>query len=266
MAHRRTRRFPEMLMPGERRFVESFGKSIQNEDTPRLRWTTPRPARDTPAAAGTTRFCPMKALLLIDLQNDFLPGGPMGVPDGDAMLPLVQQLQGQFRLVVATQDWHPANHANFAANHTAKNPGEIARLRRGLVLLRPVHCVQNTRGAELAPALNRERINRIFRTGADTNLDSFSAFFDGDHQTATGLGDYFRDKKVKEIFLCGLGAETTILNTALDALGFEFKPVLIEDACRGGSPEAATKAIEEMKAAGVAFVNSREVLSWSVRQ
>ncbi len=208
----------------------------------------------------------MKALLLIDLQNDFLPGGPMGVPDGDAILPLIQQLQGQFRLVVATQDWHPANHSNFAANHTAKNPGELAKLRRGMVLLRPVHCVQNTRGAELAPALNRERINRIFRTGTDTNLDSFSAFFDGDHQAATGLGDYLRDKKVRDIFLCGLSTETAILNTAMDALGFEFKPVVIEDACRGGSPDAAAKAMEEMKAAGVAVVNSREVLAWPVRR
>lgn len=190
----------------------------------------------------------------------------MGVPDGEAILPLVQQLQGQFRLVVATQDWHPANHANFAANHTAKNPGEIARLRRGLVLLRPVHCVQNTRGAELASALNRERINRIFRTGTDTNLDSFSAFFDGDHQAATGLGDYLRDKHVKEVFLCGLGTETTILNTALDALGYEFKPVVIEDACRGSNSAAAATAIEEMKAAGVATENSREVLAWQVRR
>lgn len=190
----------------------------------------------------------------------------MGVPDGEAILPLVQQLQGQFRLVVATQDWHPANHANFAANHTAKNPGEIARLRRGLVLLRPVHCVQNTCGAELASALNRERINRIFRTGTDTNLDSFSAFFDGDHQAATGLGEYLRDKHVKEVFLCGLGTETTILNTALDALGYEFKPVVIEDACRGSNSAAAATAIAEMKAAGVATENSREVLAWQVRR
>lgn len=208
----------------------------------------------------------MKALLLINLQNDFLPGGPMATPEGESILTLIQQLQGQFRLVVATQDWHPANHVNFAANHTGRQPGEIARMRRREVPLGPVHCVQNTRGADLIGALNRERINRIFRTGTDTNLDSFSAFFDGDHQVATGLGDYLRDKHVKEIFLCGLGTDTTILNTALDAIGFEFTPVLIEDACRGTTPTAAAKAIEEMKTAGVAIVNSREVLAWPVRQ
>lgn len=208
----------------------------------------------------------MKTLLLIDLQNDFLPGGPMAVPEGDAVVPLIAQLQAQFRLVVATQDWHPANHSSFAANHAGRKAGELAHLRRGPVLLRPVHCVQNTRGADLAPGLNRERINRIFRTGTDTNLDSYSAFFDGHHHTTTGLAEYLREKRVEEFFLCGLGVETTILRTALDGLGFDFKPLVIEDACRGYRAEAAAKAIDTMKAEGVGFIHSREVLQWPVRR
>jgi nicotinamidase/pyrazinamidase len=216
--------------------------------------------------ATESRHDLMKALVIVDVQNDFLPGGPMAVPDGDSIIPILNRLQGQFRIVVATQDWHPANHSSFAANHAGKRPGEIALLRRGPVVLRPVHCVQHSHGAELAPSLNRERINRIIRQGTDTNLDSFSGFFDNDHMTPTGLGEYLRDKRADDVYLCGLTLETTIKNTALDALNLGFQCFLVEDACRAMKPAGAVKAVEEMKAAGVLFTSSREILQWPVRR
>ena len=208
----------------------------------------------------------MKALVIVDLQNDFLPGGPMAVPDGVSIIPLLNRLQGQFRLVVATQDWHPPNHSSFAANHPGRKPGEIARLRRGPVVLRPVHCVQHSPGAEFAPSLNRERVNRIIRKGTDTNLDSFSGFFDNDHITPTGLGEYLRDKQADDVYVCGLPLETTVKNTALDALNLGFRSFLVEDACRAVKPANAAKAIEEMKTAGVLFTSSGEILQWPVRR
>jgi nicotinamidase/pyrazinamidase len=126
--------------------------------------------------------------------------------------------------------------------------------------------VQNSHGAELAPSLNRERINRIIRKGTDTNLDSFSGFFDHDHITPTGLLEYLREKRVKELFLCGLPLETTVKNTALDGLDLGFQCILVEDACRAAKPANAGKAIEEMKSAGVRITSSVEVLQWPVRR
>ena len=261
-------RCAEVLMPGETRSVEGFGKTGQTHRADDAKTALDNlPARlGYSARRADPRPSAMKVLLLINLQNDFLRDGLVATPDGESIVPLVQQLQNQFRLVAATQDWHPANHVNFAANHAGRQPGEIARMRRREVLLGPVHCVQGTRGAELIPSLNRDKINRIVRTGTDTNIDSFSAFFDGDRQAPTGLLDYLREKRVTEIFLCGLGTDTTILNTALDALGFDFETVLIEDACRGANPEAAAKAIEAMKDAGATMVLSRDILAWPVRR
>ena len=136
----------------------------------------------------------MKALILVDLQIDLMPGGAIAVPNGDAIIPVINQLQGCFKLVVATQDWHPANHRYFAANHPGKQPGETAVFRKTERVLNPVHCVQNTRGAELAPALMLNRLNKVFKKGTDPDLDSFSAFFDSDHQRTTGLASYLQEK------------------------------------------------------------------------
>src|SRR5438309_946994 len=124
----------------------------------------------------------MKSLILVDIQNDFLPGGALAVPEGDAVIPIANQLAATFPCVVATQDWHPPNHASFAANHAGKKPFEQVLLDGLPQTLWPVHCVQNTQAAELAPTLHRERILKIFQKGTDPNIDSYSAFFDNGHR------------------------------------------------------------------------------------
>jgi nicotinamidase/pyrazinamidase len=204
----------------------------------------------------------MKALILVDLQIDLMPGGAVAVPNGDAIIPVINQLQGCFKLVVATQDWHPANHRFFSANHPGQRPGDVVMFRKANRVLNPVHCVQNTRGAELAPALMLNRLNKVFKKGADPDLDSYSAFFDSDHQHTTGLGSYLQEKRIKQLYICGLPTEYGVKHTALDGLGFGFPVYLIEDACRGMNqqPEDAQNAVEEMKAAGVKIIQSIDLL------
>ncbi len=205
----------------------------------------------------------MKALILVDLQNDFLPGGALAVPNGDAVIPLANQLQGAFKLVVATQDWHPANHSSFAANHPGRKPGEVVQLKKRSQLLWPTHCVQNTHGAELAPGLMRNRINKVFKKGTDTDIDSYSGFFDNGHQRATGLGEFLREKKVKDVYVLGLATDYCVNFTALDAVELGFRTHLIDDACRGVNlkPDDVKNAIEAMKKAGVIVVKSEQLLT-----
>jgi|SRR5581483_2917080 nicotinamidase/pyrazinamidase len=205
----------------------------------------------------------MKALILVDLQNDFLPGGALAVPNGDAVIPLANQLQGAFKLVVATQDWHPANHSSFAANHPGRKPGEVVQLKKRSQLLWPTHCVQNTHGAELAPGLMRNRINKVFKKGIDTDIDSYSGFFDNGHQRATGLGEFLREKKVKDVYVLGLATDYCVNFTALDAVELGFRTHLVEDACRGVNlkPDDVKNAIEAMKKAGVIVVKSEQLLT-----
>jgi nicotinamidase/pyrazinamidase len=204
----------------------------------------------------------MTALILVDLQNDFLPGGALAVPHGDPVIPLANQLQGAFKLVVATQDWHPANHGSFAASHPGKKPGDVILLKKLPQRLWPVHCVQNTRGAQLAPGLMLGHVNKVFRKGTDADIDSYSGFFDNGHLRATGLGDYLREKKVTDVYVMGLATDYCVKFTALDAVGLGFKTFLIEDACRGVNlqPDDIKNAVEEMKRAGVTVVHSRELL------
>jgi nicotinamidase/pyrazinamidase len=207
----------------------------------------------------------MSALILVDLQNDFLPGGALAIPQGDAVLPLANQLQlqGNFRCVVATQDWHPANHKSFATNHPGRKPGDIVKLRNGPQTLWPTHCVQNTRGAELASNLMLNRVNRIFKKGTDAEIDSYSGFFDNGHEQPSGLHTYLREKRIAKVYVLGLATDYCVKYTALDAVDLGFKTFLIEDACRGVNlrPDDISRAIEEMKGAGVIVVHSREFLS-----
>src|SRR5580765_5596936 len=140
---------------------------------------------------------PEKALILVDIQNDFLPGGALAVPNGDAVIPIANKLLASFPLAVATQDWHPANHGSFAANHPARKIYEQIELNGLPQTLWPPHCVQGTHGAELAPALERDRIGKIFSKGTDAGIDSYSGFFDNGHRKATGLGDWLKEKNVK---------------------------------------------------------------------
>src|SRR5512138_3516180 len=149
----------------------------------------------------------MRALLLTDLQNDFLPGGALGVPDGDAVVPVANKIQKCFPLVVASQDWHPPNHGSFAVNHPGKKEYDQIDLNGLRQTLWPVHCVQHTHGAELAAEVDRACIARIFQKGTDPGIDSYSTFYDNAHRRATGLGDWLQSQGVTEVYLCGLATD-----------------------------------------------------------
>ena len=198
----------------------------------------------------------MKALILVDIQNDFLPGGALAVPCGNEVIPLANQVQAKFSLVVATQDWHPPNHASFAANHPGRRIGEQIEIDGLPQILWPVHCVQNTRGAEFAADLQRDRIVRVFQKGTDPRIDSYSGFFDNDHRQATGLGDFLQAQRVTDVYVLGLATDYCVKFTALDAVQLGFRTFLIEDACRGVhlQPTDVSQAIQEMQTAGVAIV------------
>src|SRR5215831_10675072 len=175
----------------------------------------------------------MNALILTDIQNDFLPGGALAVAHGDQVIPVANRLQSAFSLIVATQDWHPANHKSFAASHPGKNVFDQIDLNGLPQRLWPVHCVQNTKGAELAAKLNRERIAKIFQKGTDPGIDSYSALFDNGHRKSTGLGEWLKAQGVTEVFVCGLTTDYCVKFTALDAAQMSFKTHVIEDASRG---------------------------------
>ena len=195
----------------------------------------------------------MKALILVDIQNDFLPGGALAVPDGDAVIPVANKLQGAFPLVVATQDWHPANHGSFAASHPGKKVFEQIDLNGLPQTLWPVHCVQGTRGAELAAGLDRDRITNIFQKGTDAGIDSYSGLFDNGHRKSTGLGEWLTDRRVTSVSVCGLATDYCVKFTALDARKLGLETTLIEDASRGVELKSGdvNAAIEEMRRAGV---------------
>jgi Amidases related to nicotinamidase len=204
----------------------------------------------------------MKALILVDLQNDFLPGGALAVPDGDKVISVANQLQSVFPIVVATQDWHPANHGSFAASHPGKKVFEQIELNGLPQTLWPVHCVQNTQGAELAASLNRQRFAKVFPKGTDAGIDSYSGLFDNGHRKSTGLGEWLKAQGVSEVYVCGLATDYCVKFTALDSVQFGFRTSLIEDASRGVNlrSDDVKNAVEEMKHAGVSVVQSAELL------
>ncbi len=203
----------------------------------------------------------MRALILVDIQNDFAPGGALPVPEGDAVVPIANRLQPQFDLVIATQDWHPADHGSFAASHPGHAPGEVIDLEGLPQILWPVHCVQNSPGAEFVPGLDMTRVERIFHKGTDPSIDSYSGFFDNGHRKATGLGDYLKGRGVTDVYVMGLATDYCVKFTALDARQLGFSTYLVEDGSRGVNlqPDDVRKAVDEMRAAGVTPVRSSEI-------
>ena len=203
----------------------------------------------------------MNALVVVDAQNDFLPGGALAVPRGDEIIPLVNQLQKEFELVVATQDWHPRNHGSFAANHPGKKPGDRIMLEGIEQILWPIHCVQNTTGAQFAADLATERFARMFQKGIDPKIDSYSTFFDNAHRRATGLGDYLKQRSVTDVYLCGLATDYCVKYSALDARQLGFNAHVIVDACRGINlaPGDVDLALKEMRASGACVLQSGDV-------
>ncbi len=203
----------------------------------------------------------MEALLVVDIQNDFAPSGALAVPDGDTIVPVVNQFQTLFDLVVATQDWHPEDHESFAVHHN-KSPGEVIQLRGIEQILWPVHCVQHTPGADFIPSLDTARINHVLQKGINKRIDSYSGFFENDRQTATGLESYLRDLKVTDIYIVGLATDYCVKYTALDAQMLGFKTYVVEDATRGVNlnPGDVEKAIQEMKSKKIQIVQSVNLL------
>ncbi len=198
------------------------------------------------------------ALILVDIQNDFLPGGALAVPHGDAVIPVANGLQGRFDLVVATQDWHPPGHGSFAASHPGRQVGDEIDLHGLPQVLWPVHCVQHTRGAEFAPGLDTHGLARVFQKGIDPDIDSYSGFFDNGRRRSTGLGDYLKERGVTAVRVLGLATDYCVRATALDAASLGFDTHLVINGCRGVELHAGdiARAVEEMRAAGVQIEQS----------
>lgn len=195
----------------------------------------------------------MNALLLIDIQNDFLPGGALAVPGGDEVVPVANRLMSQFDLVVATQDWHPPDHLSFASQHSGQQIGDVIQLAGLEQVLWPDHCVQHSTGAELAGNLERSAIHHVIRKGTDRTIDSYSGFFDNARRKATGLEEYLRSAGVHTIHLLGLATDYCVRATALDAVELGFTTVLRTAGSRGVERRAGdcARAISEMRSAGV---------------
>lgn len=203
----------------------------------------------------------MKTLLLIDLQNDFCPGGALAVDEGNLLIPIANALMPKFDLVIATQDWHPATHGSFAANHPWRRPGQVINLNGLPQVLWPIHCVQESFGAEFVQSLNTAGIHKVFVKGTDPEIDSYSGFFDNGHRKATGLGDYLKEMGVSEVWVMGIATDYCVKFTVLDALELGFKVNLIEDACRGVNLQAGdvTQAVTDMQSKGATIVQVQDI-------
>jgi len=195
------------------------------------------------------------ALLLVDLQNDFVEGGALAVPDGNSVIEIANRLMSQYDLVVATQDWHPADHGSFAASHKDVEVGDVFELSGLSQVAWPVHCVQETAGADFVDLLDAEKINTVVRKGTDPTIDSYSGFFDNGRRKSTGLAELLNEKNVTRVDVMGLATDYCVKFTALDAIDAGFETRLIVDGCRGVNlkPGDVDVAIEEMQAAGVAI-------------
>lgn len=196
-----------------------------------------------------------KALIVIDVQNDFCPGGALAVDQGDQVVPVINQLMGQFDHVILTQDWHTADHSSFASQHPGKAPFEDIETTYGSQTLWPDHCVQGSHGADFHPELNLISAELIIRKGFRTPIDSYSAFFENDHVTPTGLTGYLRERGLDDLTFVGLATDFCVAYSALDAVGQGFSARVLLEACRGidlmGSMESMTG---KMAAAGVDLI------------
>ena len=201
----------------------------------------------------------MQALLLIDIQNDFLPGGALAVAHGDEVVPVANRLIPAFDLVVATQDWHPPDHRSFASQHPRQQVGDIMQLDGLDQVLWPDHCVQETFGADFAPQLQRSGIHHIVRKGTDPSIDSYSGFFDNARRKSTGLEAYLRNRGVDEVHIMGLATDYCVKFTAMDAVDLGFRTVLLNEGVRGVelADGDCQRALDNMRAVGVLMDGAR---------
>ncbi len=200
----------------------------------------------------------MRALILVDLQYDFCPGGALAVAKGDETIAVANRVMPNFSTVVVTQDWHPANHRSFAVNNPGTKPGDVLDLNGLSQVMWPVHCVQGTHGAEIHDGLDRTRVTELFRKGTDPEIDSYSAFFDNGHRKSTGLATWLEERWVKQVYVMGLATDYCVKFTALDARQLGFDVFVVEDGCRAVElhPGDGDRAIAEMRDAGCAIIES----------
>jgi nicotinamidase/pyrazinamidase len=196
-------------------------------------------------------------LIVVDVQNDFCPGGALAVADGDAVINPILRIAPAFEHIVLTQDWHPAGHSSFASSHAGKQPFEQIELNYGTQTLWPEHCVQQTHGAEFHPTLGLPQAELILRKGFRLQIDSYSAFFENDRQTPTGLAGYLRERSLTRVFLAGLAYDFCVGYSALDARRLGFQAVVLRDACRAINLNGSVAKIEaEFSQAGVKLIES----------
>jgi nicotinamidase/pyrazinamidase len=204
----------------------------------------------------------MKALLIVDIQNDFCPGGALAVPYGDSVVPVVNKLTGRFDAVIQTQDWHPEGHSSFASSHEGKNPYETIELNYGTQVLWPDHCVQGTSGADFHPGLNTEKTEVIIRKGFRKEIDSYSAFFENDQKTTTGLTGYLKQRGITDLYTTGLATDFCVKWSVLDGMDEGFTMHIVKDAVQGIDLDGSLGlAWKEMAEKGVNFTTSGELLS-----
>lgn len=207
------------------------------------------------------RIAQEDVLLVIDVQNDFCPGGALAVADGDQVIEPIHRIASHFEHIVLTQDWHTAGHGSFASAHAGKRPFEQIETSYGAQTLWPDHCVPGTWGAEFHPALDLPRAELILRKGFKPHIDSYSAFFENDRTTPTGLAGYLRERGITRVFLAGLAYDYCVGYSALDARRLEFEAILVRDACRAIDLNGSVAAIEaEFDEAGVVLIESAHLL------
>lgn len=201
------------------------------------------------------------ALIVVDVQNDFCPGGALAVPEGDSVVPIINKISGKFYRTVATQDWHPRDHISFASNHEGLEENQIIEIEGEKQTLWPDHCVQGTEGADFHPDLNTENFNLIIRKGTDPKLDSYSAFLENDKKTPTGLKGYLRNLSIEKVFVCGLALDYCVFYTCLDSIESGFETYLIRDASRGiDSPEGRIEKVQNtMEEKGIKIIETSNI-------
>lgn len=202
----------------------------------------------------------MNTLIIIDAQNDFMPGGSLAVPDGDKIIPTINALQEHFDLVIATQDWHPEDHGSFASAHAGKQAFDKTQLNGLEQILWPDHCVQKSKGADFHPDLEQASIEAIFRKGMDPGIDSYSGFYDNGHKKNTGLTGYLRERGAKELYFCGLAADVCVQYSVRDAIREGFSARLITDATRAIDDDAFKDIRQELKEKGCRMMQSDELI------
>ena len=207
------------------------------------------------------QISPRTALLVIDVQNDFIPGGQLAVPEGDQIVPLINRLGGLFKQVVIAQDWHPSGHASFASSHPGRQPYEVIQLPYGEQVLWPEHCVQGTAGAEFHSELNLPHAQLIIRKGCNPDIDSYSAFLEADRRTTTGLAGYLKERGIDTVYMVGLALDFCVMFSALDARAAGFNAFVVLDACRAIDRDGSlAAAMERMQTAGVGLIQSNQLI------